>query len=60
MKSDQNDHIVEAIKSAIEKKVLPSIKFAIETKNALSSTKLDLRSGGLHPNETSPKRTFPS
>ena len=41
---DLNLHIYEAINSAIEEKVLPSIKDAIGTCNVGSSTNMDLRS----------------
>ena len=46
MRFDLNSHILLAIDSAIEEKVIPSIRNVLESQN----THLDLRSDGLHPN----------
>ena len=45
MRSDLNSHILSAIDSAIEEKVIPSIRNVLESQN----THLDLRSDGPHP-----------
>ena len=49
MKSDLNSHILEAINSAIEEKILPSIENVITSNREAKSTKWDLRSDGRHP-----------
>ena len=46
MRSDLNSHIANAIDSAIEEIVIPSIRNVFESQN----THLDLRSDGPHPN----------
>ena len=46
MRSDLNSHISNAIDSAIEERVIPSIRNVLESQN----THLDLRSDGPHPN----------
>ena len=55
MRSDPNSHILSAIDSAIEEKVIPSIRNVLESQN----THLDLRSDGPHPgtfNQVRPHR----
>ena len=55
MRSDLNSHILSAIDSAIEEKVIPSISNVLESQ----STHLDLRSDGPHPgtfNQVRPHR----
>ena len=49
MKSDPNSHILNAIDSAIEEKVIPSIRNALESQNSTENTNSDLRSDGPHP-----------
>ena len=49
MKSDLNSHILNAIDSAIEEKVIPSIRNALECQNSTENTNSDLRSDGPHP-----------
>ena len=48
MKSDLNSHILEAINSAIESKILPSIRSVVESQNSAENLNLDLRSDGPH------------
>ena len=43
LKSDLNSHILDVINSVLEEKVLPSMKNAIEMKNSVQNTNLDLR-----------------
>ena len=49
MRSDLNSHILNAIDAAIEEKVIPSIRNALESQNSTEDTNLDLRSDGPHP-----------
>ena len=49
MKSDLNSHILKVIDSAIEEKVIPSIRNALGGQNSAENTNLDLRSDGPHP-----------
>ena len=48
-KTDLNSHFLNAIDSAIEKKVIPSIRNALESQNSTENTNLYLRSDGPHP-----------
>ena len=62
MKSDLNAHILDAISSAIEEKVIPSIKNALG-ENSAKNTNLVLRSDGPHLSNSSqvhPQRDFRS
>ena len=56
IKSDLNSHILNIINSAIEEKVIPSIKNAVGGKNSAKSANLDLRSDGPHPSTFSQVR----
>ena len=56
MKSDLNSHILNVFDSAIEEKVIPSIKFALGSQNSAENTNLDLRSDGQHPSTFSQVR----
>ena len=56
MKSNPNGHILNAIDSAIEEKVIPSIRNALESQKLTENTNLDLRSDGPHPNTFSQVR----
>ena len=47
---DLNAHVLEAINSAIEEKLLPAILNALNTHSANSNAELDLRSDGPHQN----------
>ena len=49
LKSDLNSHILDVNTSALEEKVLPSIKNALEIKNPAKNTILDIRSDRPHP-----------
>ena len=49
MQTNLITHILEAINTVIERKVLPSIKNAIKTQNSAENTILDLWSDGLYP-----------
>ena len=49
MKTDLNSHILNIINSAIEQKVIPSIKYAVASQNSAGNAILDLRSDGPHP-----------
>ena len=63
LKSDLNSHILDVINSALEEKVLPSIKNVMEIKNSAKNTNLGLRSDGPHPSNFSqvrPQRDFQS
>ena len=53
IKSNLNSHISEVLNTAIEEKVLPSIRSVVEVSEGAKSTKWDLRSDGRHPNMTS-------
>ena len=57
LKSDLNSHISDVINSALEERVLPSIKNALETKNSAKNANLDLRSDGPHPSNFSQVRS---
>ena len=50
MTSDLNTRILNAINTAIESRVLPSIRNAVGSQNSVRKAKLDLRSVGPHPN----------
>ena len=56
MISDLNSHIFDVINSAIEEKVIPSIKNAIGSQNSAKNTNLVLRSDGPHPSNFSKMR----
>ena len=61
MKSDLNSHILNVFESAIEEKVIPSIRFALGSQNSAENTNLDLQSDGPHPSTFSqvrPQGTF--
>ena len=63
MRSDLNSHILNAIDSAIEEKVIPSIRDALESQNSTKNTNSDLRSDGPHPStfgQVRPQRDFRS
>ena len=63
MKSDLNSHILDVINSAIEEKVIPSIKNAVGSQTSARNTNLDLRTHGPHPSNFSkvrPQRDFRS
>ena len=53
MKSYQNSHILDVINSAIEEKLIPSIKKAMWSQNSAKNTNLDFRANGLHPEKVS-------
>ena len=57
LKADLNSHIVDVINSALEEKVIPGIKNAIECQNSDKTTNLDLRSNGPHPSNFGQVRT---
>ena len=57
MKSDLNLHILDVLNSAIEEKVIPSIRNAAEGQNSAKNKILDLRSDGPHPSNFSQVRT---
>ena len=44
MRSDLNSHILNAIDSAIEEKVIPSVRNALGSQNWAENTSLDFRS----------------
>ena len=48
MQSSLNSLILDVINTAIETRVLPSIKNAVSRQNSAKNANLDLRSGGLH------------
>ena len=53
MKMDLNTRIFDAINTAFEKKVLPSMKKAFAGQNSAKNTNLDLWSDGPHPSNFS-------
>ena len=53
MNLDLAAHILDAIKSAIEEKVISSIKNAVRGQNLAKNSNLDLRSDGPHPSKSS-------
>ena len=62
MRSDLNSQILDAIDSAIEEKVIPSIRNALESQNSTKNTNRDLRSDGPHPStfgQVRPQRVGP-
>ena len=50
IKSDLNCHILDVINSAIEEKVLHTIRNVVGAEEGVKSIKWDLRSDGWHPN----------
>ena len=48
MQSSLNSQILDVINTAIDTRVLPSIKNAVRRQNSAKNTSLDLRSDGLH------------
>ena len=56
MKSDLNSHILNTIDSAIEERVIPSIRNELESQNSTENTNLDRRSDGPHPSTFSQVR----
>ena len=63
MKSDLNSHILNVMYSAIEEKLIPSIRNALRGKNLADNMNPDLRSDGPHPSSFSsvrPQRDFRS
>ena len=57
IQANLNSQILDVINSAIEDKVLPSIKIAVKSQNSAKNTNLDLRSDGPHPSNSSQART---
>ena len=53
MKSDLHSHILDAINTAVQEKVTPSIKIAVGGQNSAKNTNLELRSDGPHPSNFS-------
>ena len=53
MTCDLNTRILDAINTAIENRVLPSIRNAVGSQNSSKKTNLDLRSDGPHPSNFS-------
>ena len=53
MKSDLNSHIFDVINSAIEEKVIPSIKNAMGDQKSAKKSNLDFQSDGPHPSNFS-------
>ena len=63
IRSDLYSHILNAIDSANEEKMIPSIRNALESQNSTEITNLDLRSDGQHPstfNQIRPQRDLRS
>ena len=56
LKTDLNSHIFDVINSALEERVLPSIKSALETKNSAKNAILELRLHGPHSSNFSQER----
>ena len=57
IQANLNSQILDVINSAIEDKVLPSIKIAVKSQNSAKNANLDLRSDGLHPSNSSQAHT---
>ena len=57
IQANLKSQILDVINSAIEDKVLPSIKIAVKSQNSDKNTNLDLRSDGPHPGNSSQART---
>ena len=57
MRINLNSQILDVINSAIETKVLPSIKHAVKRQYSAKNTNLDLRSDGLQPSRFSQVRS---
>ena len=54
MQTSLNSQILDVINTAIDTRVLPSIKNAVRRQNSAKNTSLDLRSDGLHEDTAAP------
>ena len=54
MQTSLNSQILDVINTAIDTRVLPSIKHAVRRQNSAKNTSLDLRSDGLHEDTAAP------
>ena len=57
MQNSLNSQILDVINTAIDTRVLPSIKNAVKRQNSAKNTNLDLRSDGLHEDAAAPKNS---
>ena len=55
MQTSINSQILDVINTAIDTRVLPSIKNAVKRQNSAKNTNLDLRSDGLHEDTAAPE-----
>ena len=57
MQTSLNSQILDVINTAIDTRVLPSIKNAVKRQNSAKTTNLDLRSDGLHEDTAAPENS---
>ena len=57
MQTSLNSQILDVINTAIDTRVLPSIKNAVRRQNSAKNTSLDLRSDGLHEDTAAPGKS---
>ena len=57
MQNSLNSQILDVINTAIDTRVLPSIKNAVKGQNSAKNTNLDLRSDGLHEDTAAPENS---
>ena len=57
MQTSLNSQILDVINTAIDTRVLPSIKNAVKRQNSAKNTNLDLRSDGLHEDTAAPENS---
>ena len=57
MQTSLNSQILDLINTAINTRVLPSIKNAVKRQNSAKNTNLDLRSDGLHEDTAAPENS---
>ena len=57
MQTSLNSQILDVINTAIDTRVLPSIKNAVKRQNSAKNTNLDLRSDGLHGDTAAPENS---
>ena len=57
MQTSLNSQILDVINTAIDTRVLPSVKNAVKRQNSAKNTDLDLRSDGLHEDTAAPENS---
>ena len=57
MQTSLNSQILDVINTAIDTRVLPSIKNVVRRQNSAKNTNLDLRSDGLHQDTAAPENS---